>query len=599
VTSESPVFSTPSGPIRGRRDRAVLRASGIPYARAERFGRPEPIPDRAADDVLDALEPSPASPQAPTPLMEALGDQTGGLPIREDCQHLTVTVPADQSPDDRPLPVMVWIHGGGYTSGAGDLPVYDPAVLATEQRVIVVTITYRLGLLGYLGDRAGRPANLGLLDQLAAFEWVQRNIGGFGGDPTRVTAFGQSAGGDAVLHLMAVDRARGLFSRAIVQSAPMGTMGGRAKLAAAMSAASAGLTPTSPVNELARFQADALGASRGFGRFSLMPFAPQPGLDPLPPEKEIEKRWFERAVDIPLLIGVTAEETRLFLPGISLLDGLRAVPALHRLASTALDRAMNAVVYGRPARRLAREYRRAGGTALRYTFRWRANDVYRASHAIEVPFVFGTESTGTRLAPYAGARSDELSAVGKSIRSLWGAFAYGRTEDMASVPGVIDLYGTRGGPSAQPTTADDTARYGGSMTVPDTSWREIAASPFVSLGTYRRNGALVAVPVWIARDGDELVVTSERSTGKVKRLRNDSRVTLQPCSRMGAVEPDALRIEAEGRIAGPADEDARANAALKRKYGFQFRAILGVEALVRRIQRKPGDRVILRISRGV
>ena len=135
------------------------------------------------------------------------------------------------------------------------------------------------------------------------------------------------------------------------------------------------------------------------------------------------------------------------------------------------------------------------------------------------------------------------------------------------------------------------------MSVPDTLWREIAASPFVSLGTFRRNGERVAVPVWIARDGDELVVTSERATGKVKRLRNDSRVTLQPCSRMGKVEPDAITVEAHGRIAGAAPDDARADAALKRKYGFQYRAILGFEALVRRIQRKPGDRVILRISR--
>lgn len=135
------------------------------------------------------------------------------------------------------------------------------------------------------------------------------------------------------------------------------------------------------------------------------------------------------------------------------------------------------------------------------------------------------------------------------------------------------------------------------MTVPDTLWREISASPFVSLGTYRRNGALVAVPVWIARDGDELVVTSERTTGKVKRLRNDARVTLRPCSRMGAVEPDAITVEAQGRIAGPATDDRRADDALRRKYGLQYRAILGFESLVRRVQRKPGDRVIIRISR--
>ncbi|BAJ76455.1 predicted flavin-nucleotide-binding protein structurally [Microbacterium testaceum StLB037] len=135
------------------------------------------------------------------------------------------------------------------------------------------------------------------------------------------------------------------------------------------------------------------------------------------------------------------------------------------------------------------------------------------------------------------------------------------------------------------------------MTVPDTQWREIAASPFVSLGTFRRNGAEVAVPVWIARDGDELVVTSERNTGKVKRLRNDSRVTLRPCSRMGAVDPDAITVVAKGRVAGAATDDSRADTALRRKYGLQYRAILGFEAIVRKIQRRPGDRVILRISR--
>ncbi|MFJ4038844.1 PPOX class F420-dependent oxidoreductase [Microbacterium sp. NPDC090007] len=135
------------------------------------------------------------------------------------------------------------------------------------------------------------------------------------------------------------------------------------------------------------------------------------------------------------------------------------------------------------------------------------------------------------------------------------------------------------------------------MTVPDTLWREIAASPFVTFGTYRRNGALVSVPVWIARDGDELVVTSERATGKVKRLRNDARVVLRPCSRGGAVEPDAITVEAHGRVAGPATEDARADTALHRKYGWQYRAILGFERLMRRVQRRPGDRVILRISR--
>lgn len=135
------------------------------------------------------------------------------------------------------------------------------------------------------------------------------------------------------------------------------------------------------------------------------------------------------------------------------------------------------------------------------------------------------------------------------------------------------------------------------MTVPDTLWREIASAEFVSLATFRRNGAEVATPVWIARDGDELVVTTERNTGKVKRLRRDDRVALRPCTRMGKVEPDAITVQARARVAGPSTEDRRADAALRRKYGWQFRAILGFEAFVRRLQRRPDDRVILRISR--
>jgi PPOX class probable F420-dependent enzyme len=128
-------------------------------------------------------------------------------------------------------------------------------------------------------------------------------------------------------------------------------------------------------------------------------------------------------------------------------------------------------------------------------------------------------------------------------------------------------------------------------------WNAAAAAQFVLLGTVKRSGEEVRVPVWIAPDGDELVVTSERSTGKVKRLRNDPRVTLTPCSRMGKPEPGAVTVEARGVIAGLAESEPSANRALARKYGWQFRAITGFERFVRRIQRRDGQRVILRIRR--
>ena len=450
----SRIFTPPAGPIRAHRDGAVLRARGIPYARAERFAPPIPVADRGADDVFDAATPSPAAPQSPANLVEVLGDQTGGLPISEDCQRVSLTMPADRTDTDEPLPVMVWIHGGSYVSGAGDLPVYDPAALVTEQKVVVVSVTYRLGVLGYLGDEmasgsAPRPANLGLLDQLAALRWVARNIAAFGGDPRRVTVFGQSAGADAVLHLMATGDAASLFSRAIVQSAPLATMRGRARMTAAMSAVTRSLTATSSLDEVLRAQAAATAAARRYGRTALMPFAPQPGSAPLPAEAEVRRRWLGTAPKIPLLIGATANETRLFLPHLPALRRLSRRPAVERAVASLLDVALTRFVYGSPARRLTRAYRRAGGTAVHYVFRWRAKgSVYRSSHAIEVPFVFGTEALAAGFAPYRGAPRAELDAVGVRMRRVWGGFAHGRLEDLASVPGVVSIdagVGPRGG----------------------------------------------------------------------------------------------------------------------------------------------------------
>ena len=128
-------------------------------------------------------------------------------------------------------------------------------------------------------------------------------------------------------------------------------------------------------------------------------------------------------------------------------------------------------------------------------------------------------------------------------------------------------------------------------------WSTIAQARFVSLTTYRRNGDPVSTPVWIAPEGDALVVTSEASTGKVKRLRHDQRVRLRPCDRFGKVAESAVTVDARAVIAGADRALPQATAALRRKYGVQVALVLGFERLVRRVQRKPGDRVILRVAR--
>lgn len=127
-------------------------------------------------------------------------------------------------------------------------------------------------------------------------------------------------------------------------------------------------------------------------------------------------------------------------------------------------------------------------------------------------------------------------------------------------------------------------------------WRELAVSDFVSVGTYRRNGELVATPVWIAADGDALVLTSEIETGKVKRLRNNPRVLVRVCDRFGRVPVEDMQVSGFGSIVEESERAQHAMNALRAKYGMQFPLILGFERLVRRVQRRSVERVIIAIE---
>jgi para-nitrobenzyl esterase len=212
------VVQTAEGRLRGSVvDGAYRTFEGVPYAAPPvgdlRFRPPAPVePWRG---VRDATEPGPQCAQ----LTRQANPETYG----EDCLYLNVTTPAGLSADEADLPVMVWIHGGSWVYGAG--ANYDASTLATEGGAVVVTINYRLGPLGFLAQSdlsrdngAVASGSAGLLDQQAALRWVERNAAAFGGDPDRVTVFGESAGGSSVCAQLAAPDAAGLFDRAIPQS---------------------------------------------------------------------------------------------------------------------------------------------------------------------------------------------------------------------------------------------------------------------------------------------------------------------------------------------------------------------------------------------
>lgn len=418
------LFHPPCGPVTGWRDGGVIRATGIPYATAGRFQPPSPAAGWTGP--FAATSPAPACPQGPVPFLDdVLGTRYGELPGSEDCQNLSITMPGDLSPGER-LPVMVWIHGGSYTTGSGDLAIFDPARLVAENRVIVVSVTYRLGLFGFLATRDGRPGNLGLLDQLEAFRWVQRNIAAFGGDPGRVTAFGQSAGGDAIAHLMATAEAPSLFQRAIIQSAPLGIARGRARMNHAMGIVAENVDEGTPAMEVVDREDQVAQVARKFGMLAAMPFGTQYGHAPLPAEAEIEAAWNRTAPGIEVLIGHTSEEARLFLPRSPYLSRLARVPLVGAAAVRAIDWLVTETVYGRAARKFARRHSRAGGKAHRYVLSWHApGNMFGAAHTVDLPLLFGNRNTWDGVGLIAGADWEEVDRVGRQMRALWAGFAAG------------------------------------------------------------------------------------------------------------------------------------------------------------------------------
>ncbi|WP_025721151.1 carboxylesterase/lipase family protein [Paenibacillus sp. 1-18] len=219
---ESIIVHTRLGQLRGESGNGYYVWKGIPYAQppvgALRFHAPQPL--KAWKGVRAATRFGPICPQ-PLPSADSMTGNLVEPPEQsEDCLYLNVWAPASEAPVEG-RPVMVWIHGGAFVTGSGIIPLYDGARMAQKGDVVVVTMNYRLGPLGFLhltprGE--GLTSNAGLLDQIAALEWIRDHIAAFGGNPNEVTVFGESSGAMSIAALLAMPAAEGLFQRAVLQS---------------------------------------------------------------------------------------------------------------------------------------------------------------------------------------------------------------------------------------------------------------------------------------------------------------------------------------------------------------------------------------------
>ena len=401
---------------------ALLHVRGIRYARAARFAAPQPLAPWS--DVLDATTRGPACPQLSSRLEWVTGPVVDGLAMSADCQVLSVTAPSDADG----LPVLVWLHGGAYVSGGGEAPKYDADELARSGRVVVVRVSYRLGILGYLSPSG--VDNLGLRDQILALQWVHDNIAAFGGDPDRVTVFGQSAGGDSVFALMLCEQTTGLFQRAIMQSAPLGVRTGREAMTAEMRAAAKAVT----TGEVLDAQTAAAAAAARFGLISGMPFGPIMGRDPLPAEADVDARLAEAARRVELLVGYTRNDGGPFVAMNPRIARLKRFGPLGRIAERAAAAALTQRAFGKPARRLAEQWRGYGGRSATYRVDWSPSRM-GACHCIELPLLF--DPAAWIGSPMLGGRVID-QRLAETMRRNWSGFAH---DGVAGLDSLTLLFG--------------------------------------------------------------------------------------------------------------------------------------------------------------
>ena len=376
---------------------------GLRYATAARFAPPHDRVDTG--DVVEATEWGSLCPQNPG-FLEAMAGYDAST-ADEDCLFLNVFTPPGAN-ESSGLPVLFWIHGGAYLTGGGSLAWYHGANLA-RRGAVVVTINYRLGALGYLGR-----TNLGTLDQISALRWVSRNIGAFGGNPNNVTVFGESAGGSAIVALMAAPGAQGLFHRAWTMSPSIGQLR-NAPRADEAEREYLDIVGVASADDLAGMSTETLLAaqanqvtrpSRGYDHFS-----PTAGGDGLPDDV----LGAAARCPVPLVIGTTRDENKLFTAFDDTARAATEADLRRTLDDTFADRADSAhalygmhrggdpwelisavatdVAFRQPAIRLASSRAALGVPTWMYWFTHPSSAFggrFGSCHALDLPFAFST-----------------------------------------------------------------------------------------------------------------------------------------------------------------------------------------------------------------
>lgn len=458
------IVETRYGKVQGYEQGPISVWKGIPFAQPptgqRRFRAPQP-PEQWAG-IRETTAFGPMAPQRLEALGELAGDADSAIvlpPMSEDCLYLNIWSPGA---DQEKRPVMVWIHGGGFTLGSTSEAWYDGTSFATNHNIVVVSLAYRLGTLGfvYLKDLAGADTdysgNCGLLDQIAGLQWVRENIAAFGGDPDNVTVAGESAGAMSIGTLLGMPAAQGLFQRAILQSGAgsgMTTRSRATKVAQAL-LEKLNLEPSQisaladvPLEKLLQIQAE-LG--REFG--GIQAFSPLIDGDTLPqhPSAMIAQG---SAASVAILTGTNRDEWRLFamMSGGQMADdgllkltfGDAAQQALAVYTEARADKSpelalmdiVGDIVFRMPAIRLAEGQVQQGAPVWMYRFDWESpafGGALGAAHAVDIAFVWNT--LDTEIARRFVGESPTSQPLADLMHASWAAFIRNGNPAISNLP---------------------------------------------------------------------------------------------------------------------------------------------------------------------
>ena len=453
---------TTAGELRGTGENGVIVFRAVPYAAPPigelRFSPPQPMP--AWRGIRDASKDGPIAPQGRSRLAHVMGDFE--RPQSEDCLTLNIWTPAANG---KKRPVMVWIHGGAFTSGAGSLPWYSGERFAAQGDLVFVSINYRLGALGFLCLPGVSPGNLGLLDQVAALRFVRDNIAAFGGDPNNVTVIGQSAGAASIAILMTMPQAGGLFHRAIMQSTPFGRMsrtledawriGRRFAEVLGVKPEHVGDLKSVPFTRLVTAQGELGQLEKKFAD-ALAPFWPTIDREVYP--GEIAPALTAGAGSaIDTMIGTTREEMAAFYcidrevaeADPSVVEGVFAsmfksdypehyneVRAMRACATNAtlLGDLMSDAMFRIGSLQMAGVRADQDHPAYVYQFDWQSPAGFKACHCLEIPFVFDNFNNWTEAPMLKGGDPEEMKGLAEAMHRAWIAFAHTGKPDHPRLP---------------------------------------------------------------------------------------------------------------------------------------------------------------------